>query len=499
MKSDLGISNKPLTWFLCLGVVGYALYGIGIDIQYYGDDLQFYFGSRPQPLLAYFFHQNPYSAHVYRPLEAVFLAAVQQSFHLDTIPIHLVQISLHIVLACLVLAWMWNQGFAREQSLLAAFYLLISQASTHAVLSNDTFSQVLGTLAGYLSLYCLWTWLTSKKKQSSCSDHRFYWVSLAFFGVSLYAKETSLSFFLIIIALLIVDRERTTSESWTFHSFALRGAPFAIVLVSYLSLRVYLGLLGMQFSKGGYEFAVGRNVLFNLALLFFQAFLPYSSVNTFLMVQQKAYVDLFLVVAGALVVVVGVAYGHWRLKMFTFSFSFCLLAVVSLFPAILLTHISELYLYNALPAIAILFGAGVGYLLTDKLQVRKITIALSIGLLLVHGAAVQSKARMMKANGNRAIVLFKEIMPFVALVPPNGRLLLVNPASQRLRYSVFLLPGFHVIDKGLHYLYQLTGRSDFFVEVIDKFELQRRALDQTVVLTLNAAGSVILFDTKSEN
>lgn len=62
-----GVGDSNRTWLLFLGVLGYTLYGIGLDIKLYGDDFQVYFGSGEQGPLFYLFHKNPYNAHAYRP------------------------------------------------------------------------------------------------------------------------------------------------------------------------------------------------------------------------------------------------------------------------------------------------------------------------------------------------------------------------------------------------------------------------------------------------
>jgi len=472
-------------------MLGSTLYAGGTDIAYYGDDFQFYFGTAPQHPLFYFFHKNPYALHTYRPVEAVFLSQMQYAFGMITFPIHLTQISLHILLCCLLLSGMRRQGFSCTQSFLAALYLLVSQANPHAVLSNDTFSQVLGALTGFLSLYFFSLWVADEPTVPPSRNKLFYLSSLGFFSLSLFAKETSASFFLIILGMLLVDKGLTVRQGSVFRSFVIQSAPFTVVLVVYLSIRFSLGLPGVQFGQEDYQFRIGKNVLYNIALLTFQAFLPYSSVDTFVAVQTGVYPKLLLALVSTGVIMTATAYGHWRMRTPRVSFALCVLILVSFFPVFLLNHVSELYVYNAMPAVAILFGVGIGRLVTSRSHVRGVAIVCSLGLLLAHAASVQSKTRLMKANGNRAGLLLREIRPYLQTVPADGYLLLVNPSADCLQYSVFLLPGFRVLEKGLHYLYTVAGRDNFAIEVLDEATLSWRSLRHAVVLTLDGNGDII--------
>jgi hypothetical protein len=486
----LDFVKRPLFQSLALTFLGYALYAGGTTISYYGDDFQLYFGADPQHPFYYLAHKNPRNPHAYRPLEAVFLAGVQKIFGMDTSPIHLTQISLHILFCCVLLVCMRYQGFSHTQSFLAALYLLVSQANPHAVLSNDTFSQVLGTFSGFVSLYFLSLWLLVKQTSSSFRNKFLYFVSLGFFCLSVFAKETSASFLLLSLGMLLIAKGFMIKHGVVFRRFIMPGVPFIVIYALYLSIRSALGLPGGQFGYDDYDFRVGENVVVNLALLLFQAFLPYSSVETFVAAQTGAYMKLFVTIVSAALVIGAVAYGHWRMQKLSVSLMLCFLMLGSFFPVFLLNHVSELYVYNAMPAVAMLIGTGIGYPIMSPSRSRGTLIACVLGLLLSHVVGVRDKTQLMKTNGDRISKLLKEVRPHLQSVPTNGYLFLVNPSEVRPQYSVFLLPGFEALEKGLSYLYVLAGRSDFTIEILDEAELSGRSLSQAVILTLDGTGSI---------
>jgi hypothetical protein len=93
--------------------LGGALYFSGTHIDYDADDFQWYFDPPPANIFHYFFHENSNIKNAYRPLQATFLIAVRRSFALETMPIHVTQFFLHIMLSWLVFVWMIRNGFGK--------------------------------------------------------------------------------------------------------------------------------------------------------------------------------------------------------------------------------------------------------------------------------------------------------------------------------------------------------------------------------------------------
>jgi hypothetical protein len=141
-----------LSCLIVLGLVGLAIYFQGTRIKYYADDFQWFFDPPPSSTFHYFWNMNPYEHQAYRPLQAFFYILVQRFWGLDTLPIHLTQITLHVLLSWLIWWWMVNRGFTFLQAVLSSLFMLISQANAMAVLSVDTISQVSSPLFGCVSL-----------------------------------------------------------------------------------------------------------------------------------------------------------------------------------------------------------------------------------------------------------------------------------------------------------------------------------------------------------
>ena len=151
-------------------------------------------------------------------------------------------------------------------------------------------------------------------------------------------------------------------------------------------------------------------------------------------------------------------------------------------------HVSELYLYNSMPLLALLVGAGLGGLI-ESYRTKPARLAASIAILTLlfvsHVIAIQSKASQMTENGERAAELLEQIRPYTSEVPRNGKLFLVNPASTQMEYSVFLMNGFNVLKDGGSIIYQVANRTEFQIEFLEASELGRDVLENdSLVLTL---------------
>jgi hypothetical protein len=142
----------------------------------------------------------------------------------------------------------------------------------------------------------------------------------------------------------------------------------------------------------------------------------------------------------------------------------------------LMNKISELYLYNMMPFVAIWVGVGLGEQLR-RAESRPLAFrALAVGLAVVftsHAWAIQTKAAGMRQSGDRALSLLAQVPGFVDRVPPDGQLFLLNPATSEQDYSVFRLSGFNPLNKGTHRLNELTDRDDFRTRIVEHGQLGR--------------------------
>jgi len=143
---------RPVAWFILLVVVALALNAPVLDGDYYGDDYQFVFETPHLAPFYYFVHANPENPF-YRPIQATWLATVQAATGRHTWPIHVASIVLHALLGLFVFGAMAALGHPPRSAALASLLVVASQAAVPAVAGNDTISQLLGTMGGYVSVW----------------------------------------------------------------------------------------------------------------------------------------------------------------------------------------------------------------------------------------------------------------------------------------------------------------------------------------------------------
>ena len=174
-----------------------SIYACGIRIGYYADDFQFVFPSPTSAMFWYFSHNNANNGF-YRPLQALFMATVQACFGMETWPVHLVQILLHVILAWAIRAFMVDLGFSELASGVGSIYMLIAQANAQTVLENDTLSQLGGTLCGFMSVWAAYRFSrdrnTFSRERVPPARRSAYGLSIAALSFALFFKESSVAF-----------------------------------------------------------------------------------------------------------------------------------------------------------------------------------------------------------------------------------------------------------------------------------------------------------------
>lgn len=484
---------KNITWLIVLGLVGFSVYFSGIEIPYYADDFQFVYDSPSSKILYYFSHNNPVNGF-YRPIQASFLAIIQTYFGLNTLPIHLTQIILHIMFSWLIFVFMLRLGFSRLQAILGSAFMLLSPANVHAVLSNDTLSQITGTLFGCISLGLLWCSLFDTKDDGHNS---YYMLSISAYILSLMSKESSISFFPLLFGIIFISNLKTSNR--LFSKTSIKFSPYLIVTALYLIVRSFIVGVQPSFGPENYNFHIGMNIIKNIAMFFFGALVPTSSVTTFAAFNNGEYVAFAGIVMAFLVFFVFTVHGLWRANRPHITLLLAIFAGISLFPMALMNHVSELYVYNCMPFIAILVGVGLGKQLEEnRTPVRRSIVTTVICVLFVsHIIAVQSKAHLMKNNGERASMLLDQIEPYLAGISNDKNLLLLNPADGQIEYSIFLMKGFNVLGSGGDYrIKQLSGRNDLTTKIVEASDIER-VKSKADILLLNKE-TVQLYQRGSE-
>jgi len=465
-------------------VVGLFEYWPGLRGKYYSDDYQFYFTPAQGGLFHYFFHRNPQNPYAYRPIEATFLLCVQRLCGQETLPIHLTQVLLHALMGWLIMVWMLKQGFSRLQGAFGALFMLVSQANVAAVISNDTFSQLACALSGYASLWLFHGLLVDESvKPLSLRASLCYLASLALFGISLLAKESGLAFLPISLTLIAYH----TVRNWTGPGSLARGillaAPFVLTVFLYFGLRSRLELSPAEFGPQRYQMHLGLNILGNLSLFAAQALVPMSSVEVFCAAKAGDYSMLAVAASGCAFACVLIACYGWRRRAWLYTVTLGTFAVLSVFPLTLLNRVSELYVYNAMPFVSVLLGCAAGWAVVSDCRgwTRAIASLFITLILLGQTSASRTKTESMALNGERSAQLIDSLQPYLANLPRNGQLLLLNPIGERPDYSIYIMNGFNVLACSQEYIKRTAGRGDVDLKIVQRLPADLE--ERTLVLT----------------
>ncbi len=467
--------NHPILLFIWI-LLGFGLYAGGMSGQYFADDFKYVFDSPSTKIFHFFFNNNP-NAAFYRPIESMVLAVIQSLFGLSTFPIHSIIVFCHGILSyCVYLATI-RLGFSRTQAGVSGAIMLVSQANALAVLSNDTLSQVGGTLFGFCSLWYFYQVIQrGSTAETDRSVRRQHGMSILFFIVSLWMKETSLSFILAFLVLLFFPASSTLRSSLRVN--VRRLVPYLIVALVYISIR---SLVVTGLADERYTISLGLNVVRNTLLTVFSAFLPASSVSVYSAMKEGDL--LFVGVAGTLtfVMMISAIIGMFKAAHPSIAKVLMMLSITTMFPVILFQHVSELYVYNTMPLVSMIIGIGVVSVVQrwfQKSWLQSGVLILFIAFCLSHVVAIQQKSRLMNMNGRSASVLLEKIVPFVHSVPQGGTLILRNPPSDRPEYSVFLMNGFSVLEYGTNIVRSVSGRNDIQVWVVNDREYRELSNQQ---------------------
>ena len=484
--------RKNLVWCILVGLIGFFVYFPGLDIHYYGDDYHHVFNKPYKKLDYYFIDNNPRNPYIYRPLQTVFLVSIQKHFGMETFPIHVTIFIFHILLSWLVYFCMLKLKFTRTDALLGSLFMLLSQANAFAVLSVDTLSQVGGTFLCYLSLWLLYKsyWYPSERDEYSWGliYYKKYILSILLFLVALFTKETCASFFSLLFIMVILQNLKSGFRFQSIKKVVWEFIPFVLVLLIFLAARNFAGVHYDTNENSRYAFNFGLNIFSNLAMSLFAASIPFSSIDGYTTLKNGEYLVFSLIALTSLIFIGFTIHGlsqRRRLNIFITIFTF---SIICLFPMVLMQHVSELYVYNCMPFISILVGSGLGwYFRQDKkrLATKIIVSILFLAICISHIRASRNKAFLMIKNGELATSLIDRIMPYVEQIPPNGELLLMNPPSDKIEYSVFVINGFNVLEESELRFNQLSGRDDFTIRRIEATDFEKiKHKSNQLILTL---------------
>jgi hypothetical protein len=461
--------RRDAVWLLALAGLTAALYARGLHGGYFGDDLMFVTWPPRLDVAAALLERNPDTGW-YRPIEALVLQLVQTRAGLATWPIHAIAIALHATIAWVTLLAVRRLGGGTRAAVTAGLAVVLLQAGAMAVASNDTLSLLFGTLAGAIAAWVLLPPASPASVASPASavastdasapiGWRAVLACWAAFVLALLSKETSVGW---LPLLLIVLAWRGWKGSRTVPVMA--GAGLVVLTACYLAGRALTGATPPSFGPSRYQMSVGLNVIENIAMLAGALLSPVPPERLFH--PHAGPLARIGAAAGALVVLVLAAHAL-RVRALRARMAWVVAgAVLVLSPMLPLNRVSELYVYAAVPFLAVVLGFALDRVLAGR--AARAWALVAVVLAGAHVMAVQHKLGMMVANGRRATALIQRLRPHVDAVATHGTLWLVSHRDPAGRYSVFRMPGFHVLDYGDGFLRAWFVRPDLRVSWRDE-------------------------------
>lgn len=450
--------------FFCLTALLYTPY---LGAPYFSDDFLFFFTPHPAHLYQYFWMPGA-ASHLYRPAEAILLTLIQTHYGFNTLAIHLISMAAQATLCCAVWYAAARLGFSRTATIIAVLLMFATQTAAPAMLGNDCMSQAVSSALGALAvLFAALAYLNEREKSGRSLTLLIAASVLAFF-CGLFFKETGLGLAIAIALLAFLPAYQRGGWSAGTVSMIRRMIPYAILTGVYVALRMSSG---RQLSgQGNYRIGLGFNVIKNLAQYALAILTPASSVTAAVASQERDYATLLLIGLGLLLVAGVAAIGIWRTPR---GLAALLLTCIgcAMFPAVVLQHASELYVYNAAPYAALLLGYAFATLWARTGVWR---IAAVICVVLLAGAqliAVRQKGSLMNGNGERAQALLGPLVQYIHQAPAGGDIVLTKDLNPLPEYSVYLLNGVNVLEFGCENLGAIFGRPDVRVHIEPKASL----------------------------
>jgi len=444
----------------CLSLFIFALiiYATFLNAWYFADDFQLIFSGSGYSLVDHFIKKSP-NNQFYRPLQNAFLAFSQQTYGIySTWPVHLLQLILHSCLGFITMQVARFCGCSRRLSFFAGLFTIAVQGSVHSVVSNDTLSQVGGTVFGYASLWLLLLVLDKNKS--------FSLLSITLFAGAIFFKETSISFLTLIplLVLLLNYSSPLEKKKWIgiLKQIVIVVVPYIFVFAIYLFIRQQIVTSSFRIGPGLYDFNFGANIIKNFVQLTISLLSPVSTVLLMKAIYSQAWVLLLIYLLPMLCLIgfsvftlvdlFGLRKGLTLLGAW-FAIVFC-----SFIPVVFLNHVSELYVYNA----TLIYVVALIWLVQRSKQ-RGYKVVVLIALLL-HGASSYSKAQHMHNNGERARRGVEQIVAYGKSLPLNSTITLAKDTESRIiSYSVFLIKGENLIGFNYPLLSTLMNRKDITV------------------------------------
>lgn len=465
----------------CLAVyahAGLALIGPVLSGRFFADDWELYLPHPAPHILRSFLEPSPYD--LYRPLQLSLIALSNTLFGPTTLPVHLLNLVCHVLVALLVTRVLRGMGAGHAAAGLGGGYVIVSQLACSAVGGNDTISLTMSVLFGSVSLW----WMSGLGRPPRPG------VSCVAFALALLSKESALGYLPLLSALAWrTGRGLAVRPPWA--RLALIGAPTAITLL-YLGWRSHVGASTPLFHADP-RMQLGANIPRNLAQLGLAALVPVPTTWIYTGATLHRWLWPALGALSAVLLAtflaVGVRSGIGRGRAWVWG----LAGLVSIAPTLPLRHVSELYAYSLVPVLGVLFGLAAGSVVERADRLARRLGACSLLVVVLGGNALSSRwdASAMNRNGEYSGRLLERILGRIRAMPHRSTLVLVDPKLDAPNYSEFQMKGFRGAALSPEQFFRLTGRRDVAVRNTSHFDPFPADLPGPAVFTVLEDGDMV--------
>jgi len=410
-----------------------------LHAPYFGDDLQVFFAlDPPSHLWGYFLHiETGTMDHAYRPIEAVLLTLIQQHFWLNTVPIHVISIVVHACFCGMTAFLGLRLGLRNGEVALATLLTSISPEMATTLLGNDCMSQALSGMFSLLSIIFAYEAYRRKDEQTVSAATGFWLLGALAYAMSVFSKETGLGNIIGITLIAGLMSWQKAGLRKVIYSMAKLLSPYVLVALLYFAARHRAGV-PLRAHEPVYQIHFGSNMIANVVVFVIGSFSPVSSLRASLAFQTHDRFTLLLFAGLLFLVMLTLGVGVYLSKRRMLYLFLILLALAALFPAIALAHVSELYLYSAVPYFALLAAAAFADI-WKYARAMRILVAASMAIMvigLIDGN--YQKAWHMDACGKDSTMMMMAIGRYAQALPANGNVVLLDHKHNRPSYSIYL-------------------------------------------------------------
>ncbi len=330
-------SKHKIIFFLSLISYYFLTTQLSKDAFFVGDDFTMLSFHDTNYLRSFLFTDN-----WWRPFKNIFYNYLNLNFYFDTYLITKIKILIHILISIIIYLYFLNLSKDSFLALIFAMIFLTHQSGVMAIVSIDTVGQQLCTLFGILSFISMKFFCEYKK-------NKYLVLSLLLMFLSLLSKENGASF--ILINCLVLFFFNSGNKILNFKNQLLKNIiPFTLILII-LCIFMYLrSSLNATWSPnfGNERYSINLfHILNNLIQYNLSIFNPIDNTFIYLLLKNLGIFNfLFILIIFSIFLFYFILF--MNIKIEKKKILFFIIFLSSSLPAILLSHISELYTYHSI-------------------------------------------------------------------------------------------------------------------------------------------------------